>query len=169
MFSLRTAPALALLGVALCGCFVQVDVKEVCQRSPAIVVEAAGDAREAPFTFSRKVAFAVPVDLGDKVTLDVTLERVVLAEVGGPGTVDFLSRVDVAVTPAERAIAEPLALSLAPRGDGAFGFEGAVDVTPLLSGATFHYAVDAEGRLPAAARTVEVEACATATVWLSLP
>lgn len=171
MFPVKPVAAVLVLA-ATSGCFLEAEVKEVCQRSPTVRIPGVavpGDAPQQPLTLTQQVDFAVPVTLGEKLTLDVALKRVTVAAAEGTGGADFLSKVDLSVEPREGAFAQPVAASLAPRADGSFGFDGALDVTPLLSGETFRYRVEAEGTVPETARAFDVEACVTARLWLSLP
>lgn len=155
--------------LTLSGCFLEVEAKEVCQRSPALAIDAIGDGQPEPLSVEQHVDFAVPVTLSDKLVPDVTLTKLVLRETSGAGTMDFVSGADIEVAPPDDVQAPVVSASLAPLEDGSFGYEGALDVTALLSGDTFRYTVSAEGTTPAGPRTVEAEACVSARVWLSLP
>jgi len=169
MLPVTRALGLLALAAALSGCFVEAEAREVCQRSPALAIDAMGDGRAEPLSVRQHVDFAVPVTLSDQLTLDVALKKLVLRETSGAGTMDFVSDADIEVAPPENRQAPAVTASLAPLDDGSFGYEGELDVTPMLSGETFRYTVSAEGTTPAGPRTVEAEACVSARVWLSLP
>lgn len=169
MLPVTRAFGLLAMAAGLSGCFIEAEAREVCQRSPALTIDAMGDGRPEPLAVRQHVEFAVPVTLSDRLTLDVALKTLVLRETSGAGTMDFVSDADVEVAPPENRQAPVVTASLAPRDDGSFGYEGELDVTPLLSGETFRYTVSAEGITPTGPRTVEAEACVSARVWLSLP
>jgi hypothetical protein len=170
MLPLIRSSLFALLALAvLPGCFVEAGVKQACQRSPPFSFEGASGLAAEPLSLSEHVDFAVPVTLSEKLSADVTLQRLMVRETSGVGTVDFLSQVDVEVQPVDGSEGPVLSATLAPQEDGAFGFEGALDVTPVLTGETFRYTIAAEGTIPSGPRTVDVEACVTARLWLSLP
>ncbi|MEW6432285.1 MAG: hypothetical protein AB1730_12330 [Myxococcota bacterium] len=172
MFPLKVAVA-ALSLTALTGCFLEAEAREVCQRTPAF--ELAGStaplaAADRQLDLERWVDFAVPVSLDDDAwSLDVTLLRVTVRDADGSGGPDFLSRVELVVESLERRLTEPLGVALTTRADGSFGFEGALDVTPLLSGDTFRYRLEAQGTLPEGPRALEAEACVWTHLVVKLP
>lgn len=158
-----------MFAAALTGCFVEAEAEHVCQRSEVLAIDAVGDGRGRPLSVQQHVDFAVPVRLGDRLVPDVTLETLVLRETSGAGSMDFVSRADVEVAPPAHRQAPVVTAMLVPLGDGTFGYQGALDVTPLLAGDTFRYTLSAHGTTPPGPRTVEAEACVVVRVWLSLP
>jgi hypothetical protein len=159
----------AALALPMSGCFVEAEVKEVCQRTPTLPVAPAPDGSARPLALQEEFAFAVPLSAGERSTLDVTLLRATLRAEAGAEPVDFLTHVDIVVRPAFNASPSPLKVALAARRTGEFEFEGAVDVTPWLTGERFRYALDAQGIHPASARALEAEVCTRARLWLSFP